>query len=597
MTNHANRHGRQCQKTIRSPSLAVQSIAASRAASTFFQMSDRHGHARAPRTRLGRISGRLLWVLAALLGSATVVTAAAIIHDTGRRRIAAQLIARATAEQVVTLASERLTVTALSHFGVAAHLPRAALEAPGVAVTALAGVQRQLNRMGRTDLLDASTYFRFDPRTKRLDVEHVEDDTSATPPSAILEELAIAAANGTQAPRRFTIHVATDPRLSDRAVLTAVDFDPTGAPIAVNGLVTQARGIARLLFARTVFDPPVVDTTIGQVRLDTASLEVRTADGRAIFGSVKPDDSRFLATIRPIGPLEGLTVTVAITRSQIPHQLIAFAPEMELWHLGLLLVCTTLVIMAAAGAARRELALARARSDFIAGVSHDLRMPLAQILLAGETLTMHRERDAGERERLTTSIVREAKRLISLVENVLLFSRSGAVKFTPKLEPLSVQALFDEVVDGIHLAVEDAGQRIEVDVSPDLAVLADRQLVRQALVNLVDNALKYGERGTNIWLRALGQPNGTVRLFVDDEGPGIPAAERARVFEAYERLARDQASERTGSGLGLAVVRHIARLCGGDAWIEEASPRGTRAVIELRASSVPQRTRETSGVA
>ena len=61
----------------------------------------------------------------------------------------------------------------------------------------------------------------------------------------------------------------------------------------------------------------------------------------------------------------------------------------------------------------------------------------------------------------------------------------------------------------------------------------------------------------------------------------FPPAERARVFEAYERLARDQTSERTGSGLGLAIVRHIARLCGGDAWLEDASPRGTRAVIEL----------------
>src|SRR5262249_57365617 len=108
-----------------------------------------------------------------------------------------------------------------------------------------------------------------------------------------------------------------------------------------------------------------------------------------------------------------------------------------------------------------EVALARARADFIAGVSHELRMPLAQILLAGETLTMQREHDDVERERLATSIVREARRLVALVENVLFFSRSGAVAFTPTLEPLAVQALFVDVADAVQLAVDDACQRLQ----------------------------------------------------------------------------------------------------------------------------------------
>jgi signal transduction histidine kinase len=113
----------------------------------------------------------------------------------------------------------------------------------------------------------------------------------------------------------------------------------------------------------------------------------------------------------------------------------------------------------------------------------------------------------------------------------------------------------------------------------------------------VDNALKYGHRGSRIRLAAEARGADAVRLFVDDEGPGIPAAERARVFEAYERLSRDQTSERTGSGLGLAIVRHIARSCGGDAWLEDASPTGTRAVIELRAATITAPAPEPSGVA
>jgi len=541
--------------------------------------------------------GPLLWVLATVLGGATIVSAATIIHDTSRQRAASRIVARATAEQVVALASERLNVTGLTQFAVLAHLPPAALSPRGAAVGVLAAIQQRVAGSGRTDFIDASAFFRLDVATKRLDVADVAADRAQRPPAnELLTELALGATAQARAPRRFTIHLATDPRLGDRAVLTAVDYDSAGAPLVVNGLVVRSRDVARLLFGRVVLDPPVVDTTIGLVRLDTLSLEVHAADGHVIFGSIG-DGSRFRATVRPIGPLEGLVVNVGITQSQIPRQLVAFAPTMELWHLGMLMVCTMLVIAAAAGSARRELALARARSDFIAGVSHDLRMPLAQILLASETLAMQRERDAGERRRMTTSIVRETKRLIALVENVLLFSRSGAVEFTPNLEPLSVQALFADVVDAVQLAVDDAGQRLEVDAPPSLAVSGDRQLVRQALVNLVDNALKYGGRGSRIRLSGASHGSDAVRLCVEDEGPGIPAAERARLFEAYERLARDQTSERTGSGLGLAVVRHVARSCGGDAWLEDGSPIGTRAVIELRAATLPARTPETSGVA
>jgi signal transduction histidine kinase len=144
-----------------------------------------------------------------------------------------------------------------------------------------------------------------------------------------------------------------------------------------------------------------------------------------------------------------------------------------------------------------------------------------------------------------------------------------------------VDELFNDAIEAVGLAVEDAGQSIAMRAPTSLAVLGDRQLVRQALVNFVDNALKYGVRGQRIEIVAEQVSPTVVQLYVEDQGPGVPADERARVFEPYERLVRDRTSERTGSGLGLAVVREIALALNGRAWLDEAPGGGTRAVIEL----------------
>jgi len=168
------------------------------------------------------------------------------------------------------------------------------------------------------------------------------------------------------------------------------------------------------------------------------------------------------------------------------------------------------------------------------------------------------------------------------VDNVLLFSRSGALELTPSLRPVGVDELLDDVVDAVRLAVDDAGQTIEMVGERGLTVTADGRLVRQALVNLVDNALKYGKAGQLIRLGA-ERHGERVRISVEDDGPGVPEAERTRVFEPYTRLPEDQVSERTGTGLGLAVVRRISEACGGRVWIEDGTTRGARVIVELRA--------------
>jgi signal transduction histidine kinase len=144
-----------------------------------------------------------------------------------------------------------------------------------------------------------------------------------------------------------------------------------------------------------------------------------------------------------------------------------------------------------------------------------------------------------------------------------------------------VNELLDRVTDALRLVAMQAGQTIEIRGDMSLVVTGELRLLTQAMVNLLDNAIKYGARGQVVRLTA-AQGGDTVTLSVEDSGPGVPEAERENVFRPYQRLESDELSERTGSGLGLAVVRTITDALGGRVWLESAEGGGARVVIELR---------------
>jgi signal transduction histidine kinase len=512
----------------------------------------------------------------------TLGATAAIIHDTSRQTAAAHLVARSTSHQVAVVAAGRLENLAIQTFASVAPWETRSSAPPAAELESLVRVQDSSGACQCRDTLSAAAFFRFDVGSGKLDLRRRSTGADAIE-SAPLGEIARADAGRVHPAHHARVHFAAPAALAGLGVVTIVRPGVNAEPVAVYGLVGNAHDIARTMFTIVTGARATDGASPEPVTLDSTSLEVKTEGlSTPVYGSLDESHS-FRATASPTGALEGLVISAALTRAQAVHSL--FLSQRELWHLGGLTLATIFAIALAIGSSRREVLLARTRSDFIAGVSHDLRMPLAQILIASETLTLKREKDERERMKLSSSIVREARRLMGIVDNVLLFSRSGAVALEPRNEPLAIRDLFDDVVESVSLAVDDGGQTIEID-DRSLAMLGDRQLLRQALVNLVDNALKYGKPGQRIRLSAEEGDAGTVRLAVEDEGPGIPEAEQRRIFEPYERLARDQTSERTGTGLGLAVVRHIAQVCRGRVWIDTSYTKGTRAVIELPASIV-----------
>ncbi|MCB9754336.1 MAG: HAMP domain-containing histidine kinase [Myxococcales bacterium] len=242
--------------------------------------------------------------------------------------------------------------------------------------------------------------------------------------------------------------------------------------------------------------------------------------------------------------------------------------------LGLLSVIATAGV-AINRASRRAEELAAQRAAFVSAVSHELRTPLTTVRMHAEMLReglVAPERRARVHEELT----RESVRLSRLIDNVLTVSRLEAGRHTLERSEGDLAAFMERVAEGQQSRIERAGFELRVRV-PDAPLMScfDGQAVEQIIVNLVDNALKYAQDADHpeIELEARAGPRDAIELHVRDRGPGIPESARARVFDRFFRVQRPEDAHLPGTGLGLALVRDLARAHGGEARVD-ARPGG-----------------------
>jgi signal transduction histidine kinase len=233
---------------------------------------------------------------------------------------------------------------------------------------------------------------------------------------------------------------------------------------------------------------------------------------------------------------------------------------------------------------RRETEMARLKSDFVANVSHDLKTPLSLIRMFAETLELGRVPDEATRREYYAVITRESERLTRLIDNVLDFSRIEGGRRRYALAPAAVEPLVHEVLEAFRYPLAQQGFKVEVDVAPDLPeVRADAEAVKQALANLVDNAIKYSAERRRLAVRARAAPGG-VAIEVADDGVGIPPGELGRIFEKFYRVGASETQGRRGSGVGLALVQHVAEAHGGRIAVESRPGAGSRFTLVLPAS-------------
>jgi signal transduction histidine kinase len=310
------------------------------------------------------------------------------------------------------------------------------------------------------------------------------------------------------------------------------------------------------------------------------AAEVRMPSGRRVFASASADRlgfgslaaSPYVAQDTLPPAFGALRLAVALRPAVAEAVLLGGVPRSRAPLVALLFALTSAIGIIVVVLFRRQQELVRSRAEFVSGVSHELRTPLSQIRLLAELLSLGLPATEAGRQRSAKTIDQEARRLTHLVDNVLHYAASERGVAAVHPEPVDLGDEVAQVLSTFAPLVQSESAHVRTSADPLVIALVDRAALRQIVLNLLDNALRYGPRGQTIdvSVRRLGA---WARLSIADEGPGIPAAERARVWRPYYRLLRGDSPTRGGSGLGLAVVRDAVRAHGGRATIHDA-PRG-----------------------
>jgi len=222
------------------------------------------------------------------------------------------------------------------------------------------------------------------------------------------------------------------------------------------------------------------------------------------------------------------------------------------------------------------------RRDFVANVSHELKTPVTSIQGFVETLREGAVRDPAKSERFLEIVARQSDRLNAIIEDLLSLSRIEREGEAGRVERVRTDlgpVLKDAVAD---CASKASSRKVEVrlDWPGPRWVMGNARLLRQALGNLLDNAIKYSESGGVV---AVGVANDEewVRVEVTDHGPGIAPDQLPRIFERFYRVDKGRSRELGGTGLGLAIVKHIAQVHGGRVTVESEPGRGSRFTLHL----------------
>lgn len=251
--------------------------------------------------------------------------------------------------------------------------------------------------------------------------------------------------------------------------------------------------------------------------------------------------------------------------------------------------------LAAAGSLRRHLRLTRLKTDLVAAASHELRSPLASMLVLVDGLLADDPLDPQKTREYLQLMAGENVRLSRLIENFLTFSVLDRNRHRFVVAPVSPSAIVTAAVDAVRdRAPADCDLRL--DMAPSLPpIMADAEAVRTALINLIENAVKYTSATKRITVRATQDGRGAVLFSVEDNGIGIPVREQRRIFRRFYRVDQRLSRETSGVGLGLSIVELIARGHRGSVTVQSVPGEGSTFTLRVPCASPEFASEATQG--
>jgi len=229
--------------------------------------------------------------------------------------------------------------------------------------------------------------------------------------------------------------------------------------------------------------------------------------------------------------------------------------------------------------------LERTREEFVANVSHELRTPLSLIKGYVETLLDGARSDPHTAERFLKIIERNTQRLDLLIQDLLTISalESGRMKLNP--QPVELRPFVEKIFTDLHARAENRNVQL-INKMPPLTASADANRLDQVLANLVDNAIKYGRAQGHVTVGGKKTDDGKLEIFVQDDGPGIPAESLDRVFERFYRVDKARSRDQGGTGLGLSIVKHIVHAHDGEVWAKSELGKGATFFFTLPTTEI-----------
>lgn len=357
----------------------------------------------------------------------------------------------------------------------------------------------------------------------------------------------------------------------DRTVLGGVTFDPhylkkTFFPQMLDELITEKK---------------VTDDQDEKLAMMVAPAE---ADGgnkyKPLAASTGWDEGKAEVTRKMDNVFRGLALGIKFQGTTVE----AIGQR---WFIQSLLIIGVLSVLMIGGlvltyrSVSKEMALARLKSDFVSNVSHELRTPLALIRLYAETLELGRITTQEKKDEYYRIIRKESERLTALINNILDFSRIEAGHKEYDFRETDVAELVRNTLDAYRYQIEQQGFEFEQKIDSNIPPMqVDREAIARALVNLVNNALKYSADEKFICVK-LYRANGSLKLEVADRGIGITRREQAKIFEKFYRTGDPLVHNTRGSGLGLSLVRHISHAHGGEVEVESTPGKGSKFTLSL----------------